>query len=324
MDNLLERYGIKPDLTKRFSISFIDDFVDCSYRSFLGRFVKLPKDETVNLPTTFGSGCHRGLARVNKALMEEREPCLTCKFDCKLNTAEKRNAMQVSIDDCAVKQIFKEEFLAEFDDDVVAQATEDFIKKGKKAEGIDLINKLKRLGPTCMESAMFERQPLGEVLAVEEMVLGKVDEFELIGVIDLVLGISGKSLITDYKTSGQKPSLKKFPLRQLAIYIHLLEEKGLPVNGVAALYMVKTDPPKRPRKGSPEHQQTFLNFFSLDKNRGIYLNTVDHIKEDMKMIRSCIANGIFIRNRASMYCPCEFADYCENTKKLEKYISNNT
>lgn len=323
MGNLLERYGIKPDLSKRFSISFIDDFVDCSYRSFLGRFVKLPKDETVNLPTTFGSGCHRGLARINKSLMEEREPCLTCNLGCKLTKAEKRNAMSVDISKCKVKQIFQEEFFSEFDDDVVSQAMEEFIKKGKKAEGLETIEKLKRLGPACMESAMFERQPLGEVLAVEEMVLGKLGDFDLIGVIDLILGISGKSLITDYKTSGQKPSLKKFPLRQLAIYIHLLEEKGLPVNGIAALYMLKTEPPKKPRKGSPEHQQTFLNFFSLDKNRGIYNNTMEHIKEDMDMIRRSIDNGIFIRNRASMYCPCEYADYCENTKKLDKYVSNN-
>ncbi len=323
MDNLLTRYGITVDPKRKYSISFVDDFMDCSYRSFLNRFAKIQRDESVNLPTTFGSGCHRGLARINRSMKEGREVCQKCEFECKVTSHRKSEAMNRTPEECEVQRIMNEEFECEFDKDTINGAMEEFTRKGQKDKGQVIIDKLLRLGPQCMKSALFERQPLGEILAVEERVNGTLGEFGLVGILDLVLGIKGKSLILDYKTSAQKPSLKKFPLRQLSLYIHMLEGLGLPVNGVSALYMVKTEAPKKARKNSAPHQQTYLNFFSLDKNRGLYTHVVNHVENDMKAIQECVGKGIFMRNRNSMYCPCEFSKYCESTEKLDKYMSEN-
>jgi hypothetical protein len=323
MVNLLERYGIKNRGKKRMSISFVDDMLDCSYRTFLKYFVGLPQDDGVNIPTTFGSGCHRGLARINRSMREDRIPCLKCKHECHINTPGKKNAMDIPIEECKVKQILMDEFHDEFDEDFRLAAIEDYIRKNDKDKGIAILDKMERLALPCMSEALFVRQPVGDIVVVEDFMSGKVGDFDICGVIDLVLIYNGnKVLVVDYKTAGKKPSMKSFPLRQLALYINMLQSKDLPVNGIAALYMVKTEPPKKPRKGSAPHQQTYLNFFNVDKNIGLYNHIIEQVHEDMLIVDHCVKNGIFMRNRKSMFCPCEFAPYCENNKKLEKFLSN--
>ena len=54
MANLLERYGLQ-EYTRPYSISFIDGFLDCSYKIFMSHFLKI-KIEKTDFPRTFGSG----------------------------------------------------------------------------------------------------------------------------------------------------------------------------------------------------------------------------------------------------------------------------
>ena len=322
MANLLTRYGIVPDMSKRYSISFVDDFLDCSYRSFLKRFVKI-YEEDIDLPRTFGTGCHKGLRRINKAMKEGREYCRYCEFDCKLSSPNKAAAMARTVEECKVKQILLEEFYTEMDSDFERKIIEKGVAKGKPVSDIitDLENH-KRYALNGMCSALFQKQPIGEVLLTEQSVFGKIGEFDMIGVIDLVLGIKGKSLVLDYKTAASAPT-SAFPLRQLAVYVHLLEQLGFPVNGVGALYMLKKDPPTKPRKNSKPFKQTELMFLSVDKNRSACENAIKELNEDIISVHDSISNGCFLRNRGSMYCPCSAAEYCNSTAKLEKYIAGN-
>lgn len=323
MANLLDRYGIKPDLSKRFSISFINDFVDCSYRTFLTRFMGVGEYKA-DLPRTFGSGCHRGLTRINKALQENREPCLECEFNCKLNTTKKVEAMKRTLDECEIKRRMLEEFYCEFDTEFEDLVVKELIKRKSiktMKEARDKIEMHKRIAITAMSSALFEKQPIGDILMTETMLTGKLKGRGILGVVDLGIGIKGKALITDYKTAASAPT-SAFPLRQLAIYIHMLEGMGLPVHGISALYMLKKEAPKKPRKNSKPFEPTVQNFFSLERNRPIYENTIDLIGEDIMSIEDCITNGIFIRNRGSMFCPCDAVDYCENMKLLDKFAAD--
>jgi len=319
MANLLDRYGIKPDLTKKYSISFIDDFVDCSYRSFLTRFVGITK-ESADIPRVFGSGCHRGLARVNRALQEKREACLKCKFPCKLNTPRKAEAMARTVEECRIKQILQEEFFCEFDDEFQKLAVKDRKRSKTEEDMQEKVQEHKLIGLNAMASALFQRQPIGDVLLTERPISGELAGKGLIGVVDLILGIQGKALILDYKTAASAPE-SAFPIRQLALYIHMLEQMSLPVNGVGALYLLKKLPPKRITKKSKPFKQTEMLFLNLDKNRKTYENTVKLLAEDIDMISDCISSGTFVRNRRSMFCPCDAAEYCENVTKLDKYIA---
>jgi hypothetical protein len=320
MANLLDRYGIVPDLSKKYSISFIDDFVDCSYRSFLTRFIGITS-ESGDIPRVFGSGCHRGLARVNKALQEKREACIKCQFPCKLNTPRKAEAMARTVAECRIKQILQEEFFNEFDDEFEKLAVEKRSRKKTSDEVTEKIGEHKIIGMNAMCSALFQRQPIGDVLLTERPITGELAGKGLIGVVDLILGIKEKALILDYKTAASAPE-SAFPLRQLALYIHMLEQMGLPVNGVGALYLLKKLPPKRITKRSKPFEQTAMLFMSLDKNRKTYENTIKHLSDDIDMIGDCISAGNFVRNRRSMFCPCDAAEYCENTAKLDKYVAD--
>ena len=321
-----------PDLTKRYSISFIDDFVDCSYRTFLTRFAGIYSD-TGDIPRVYGSGCHRGLARINKAMHDKRIACKTCKFNCKMDTVAKVGAMKRTIEECRIKQILMEEFLAEFDEEFEELALRKYVGKKTKEEVQAELLGYKSTAYNSMCSALFEKQPVGDVLMTEQCITGKLGGFDILGILDLVLGIkardeSAKSLVLDYKTAASAPT-SAFPLRQLAMYIHMLEGMSLPVNGVGALYLLKKDAPKKPRKGSKPFKQTELLFMNLDAenaagrkvNRDKYNSTIKLIAEDIDMIHGNISNGCFIRNRRSMFCPCDAAEYCENPAKLDKYMS---
>lgn len=319
MANLLERYGLKPE-SKKFSISFIDDFVDCSYRTFLTRFMGIYQED-VDLPRAFGTGCHRGLRRINKAMKEGRMYCSKCEFDCKLNSAEKVKAMSRTVEECLVKQILMEEYAAELDEDFEIKLIEKHRQKGTSvAEVKESIAAHRRYAMNCMFSALFQKQPVGDVLLTEEVVSGTLDGAGVLGVIDLVLGIKGKSLILDYKSTSAIPS-GSLPIRQLALYIHILEQLGFPVNGVGALYMLKKDPPKTIRKNSKPFKQTELMFMNVDKHRNVYENTLSLISEDITAIKDAISTGTFIRNKRSMYCPCSAVEYCDNTCKLDAAVS---
>lgn len=326
MDNLLTRYGLEANPDKNFSISFVDDFVDCSYRTFLTKFIGIGRK--ININTSFGNGCHRGLARVNKAVQENREPCKTCPRSCKLGTAQKQEADDVPATDCPVQQAMNAEFYSEFSPEVQTEIISQFADKGKLEEGRAQVAKLARIGPCAMREALFCQQPTGLVLATEERLFGSLDQFKVISIIDLVLAINGKSYVFDYKTRATNPESLKFPIRQLALYVKVLEQKNLPVHALGVIYMVKTEPPKKPTKSRKtgeikEHKYALTHYFNLEQNRGLYEHTIGQLKEDMVMIRKCLENGIFIRNHSSLLCPCEVADYCNNTALLDRHVSEN-
>ena len=326
MADLLKRYGLVPDLSKRFSISFVDNFVDCSYRVFLSYFMGLWPERQRGFTRIFGTGCHRGLAAVNKLVSEsfENELCSKCLNPCKLWTVQKVEAMKVPLEKCAVKQLMMDEFFKEF--------TPEFEEAALREEKDKPIDEIKeeildhhRYAYNCMCSTMFESQPVGEVLMTEEMLKGTLGDHNILGQVDLALGIQQgdkipKTLVVDYKTTGTMPT-KKLPIRQLALYVHLLEQKGLTVNGVSAIYMVKKDPPKVKRKNSKDFLQSKTFFESLDRDRTGYKMALDGIKEDMDQIADAISCGNFVRNRNSMFCEsCDQKKYCENPYLLDKAI----
>lgn len=323
MANLLERYGIKPDLNKSFSISFIDNFVDCSYRVFLTYFMGLWK-KTADIPKVFGSGCHRGLAKVNELMQAHNEVCRKCTRDCKLYSVDKVKAMLVPMEECRIKQLMMEQFLLEFNDEFEELAL--VTNKSKTAAEVkEILLAHHRYAYNCMCSVMFQSQPVGEVLMTENKLTGTLGEHKILGVVDLVLGIQQenkmpKTLIVDYKTTGIMPP-DILPMRQLSLYVHLLEQRNLEINGVSAIYMVKKDPPKVIRKNSKEFQQSKTTFISLDRDRTEYEKALAGIKEDMDQVKDAISCGNFMRNRKSVFCQsCEQKEYCENTYLLDKAV----
>jgi hypothetical protein len=141
------------------------------------------------------------------------------------------------------------------------------------------------------------------------------------GRLDLGMVLKNKVFITDYKTTQNKPNPADFPIRQFSIYVHMLEQHGIPVSGLSTIYLVKSEPPKNPKKAKGPHEYAHAHYFNLEKNREIYERNLKLLEEDMDQIKRCLEHGIFLRNRRSMFCPCEAAEYCENPKNVEAYMS---
>ena len=320
MDNLLTRYSITPDLDKPFSISFIDDFVDCSYRTFLSRFIGIARRADVN--RLYGDAVHTGLKNANEA-MRDAPPCTNCPHPCKADGPDRANGADRKLAECPLQQKMREGYISVFTEEKLNQ----FIAECKNAdaredlkEQLDMLN---RVAPISMNDAFFRRQPHGKILGVEMWMEGRIGAFPFCGKLDLMQEVKERTLIYDYKTRATKPSFADFPLRQFVPYIKMVEVQGITVSGVGAIYLLKKEAPKKPRKNSPPHQAAIPHYLDLSKNGEVLQGTYDMLVEDMTMIRRCIENGIFLRNRNSMFCPCEAVDYCENTCNLDSYVSKN-
>ena len=318
MDNLLKRWGLVADMEKAFSISFLDEIADCSFRTFLKKFVGVTEKDNVN--KVFGTAIHAGLGKINLSLKDGREPCLKCDKPCKLKTDKKTAAVKLNPSECPVQDTMNKTFLDHFDTDVQNKLLEGFTVESKLDEGKELLEKLLRLGPLMMRDAMLLKQPAGDILGVEEFLRGTLNGHKILGVLDFIMGIRGKSIIYDYKTRGTRPTNLSFPVRQLALYVHMLEAKGLPVNGLGAIYLIKADPPKRPKANSMV-DYAIPHYFNIDGNRPLYEMILKQLGEDMDMARKLIENGIFMRNKACMFCPCDVSEYCNSDKKIEYFLS---
>jgi len=327
MANLLERWGIKPDLDKAFSISFIDSFADCSYKVYLSRFLGIREDKA-EINRTFGSGCHAGMAEINLALKRGASPCLECEHECKLNTPRKEDAILRSPEDCKVQTLMNDAFLNIFNTDAQNTFIEEFAKKGNREKGLEEVKDLLQIGPKILKDVIFKRQPSGTILATETRLEGMLDNHKLVGIVDLMMAVTNKqgearSIVFDYKSRGTKPEGSSFPMRQFALYVKMLEDKGLPVNGLGTIYMIKSNPPKKPKKGSAPFQQSIAHYINLETNRALYEHVIKLLKEDMEQVADSIQHGIFIRNRNGMYCgSCELKKYCENDKAVECHMNN--
>ena len=334
MANLLTRYGLK-EYNYPYSISFIDSFLDCSYKVFMTHFLKIKVDK-VDFPRVFGTGVHNGLNKINEMLMNHCEECLNCPRECKLMSPKRSDALKVKIEDCAIKQILMEKFLEKFDDrfEELALASTTSTKEEIQEE----ILKHKQYAFSGMCEVIFKTQPRGKVLLTESRFSCRLGEHDILGIVDLAMGVKEKILnskgevvkeipktvILDYKTTGVKPS-GTLPFRQLAVYAHLLENSNIKVNKVGAIYILKKGPPKIVRKGSAPFEQVTMAGADLDKPEWHALKekTLDDIQEDMCMIKDQISHGIFTKNRKSMFCAtCELRGFCNDTKKLDKLIEN--
>lgn len=327
MANLLNRWGIKPDLEKAYSISFIDSFADCSYKVYLSKFLGI-RESKVEINRTFGSACHEGMKAINMALKGNSEPCKECAKECKLNTPKREDAILLPPTECPTQQLMNEAFLATFNSEVQNTIIEHYADQNKREEGLEEIKDLLRIGPNILKDVAFKRQPSGVILAAETRLEGMLDSYKLVGVVDLMMAVTNKagearSIVFDYKSRGTKPEGSSFPVRQFALYVKMLEDKKLPVDGLGTIYMIKNDPPKKPRKGSAPFQQSIAHYINLRTNRALYEHVLKLLKEDMEQITDAIQNGIFIRNRGSMFCgTCEVKKYCENDKAVECHMNN--
>ena len=318
MDNLLTKYGITPNLDKPFSISFIDDFVDCSYRTFLSRFIGIPRRQDIN--RLYGDAIHTGLKCANEAL-RDGSPCDICPNDCKISSENKPKAADKKLEECPLQQIMYKGYVSTFTEEKLNEFLAECRTSDDREDLKELIDKLNKIAPNSMNDTLFRRQPYGKILGVEMWLTGSLGSFPFCGKLDLLMEKDAKNLIIDYKTRSNRPSLSDFPLRQFLPYVKMVEVQGITTHGIGAIYLLKSEPPKRPRKNSPPFQYAIPHWMNLSENQEVIQRTYDLLIEDMTMIRRCIENGIFLRNRGSIYCPCEVADYCENTRNLESYIS---
>lgn len=330
MANLLTRYGLK-EYTYPYSISFIDSFLDCSYKVFLTHFLKI-KVEKVDFPRVFGTGVHNGLNKINEMLMNHNEVCNQCPRECKLMSPKRKEALNVKTEDCAVKQILMEKFLEKFDDRFEELALTSSLHSTKE-EIQEEIMKHKQYAFAGMCETIFKTQPRGEVLLTESKFSCRLGEHDILGIVDLAMGVKEKlpdgtvipkTVILDYKTTGIKPS-GTLPFRQLAVYSHLLENSNIKVNKVGAIYILKKGPPKVVKKGAAPFQQVFMAGADLDQPEWHALKekTLDEIQDDICMIKDQISHGIFTRNRKSMFCSgCELRGLCSDTRKLDKLVEN--
>jgi hypothetical protein len=322
VDNVLEKFGMIPDLTKSFSISFIDDFADCSYRSFLSKMVGVPQRPNAN--KIYGSACHAGLQTINNCGITNNYPCTTCIHDCKMGTPEKKLAVTKTVEQCGVQQLMMESFGKLFNTAAEEGVKKVFTDKGKADEGADLVAKLKRIGPNAMKEAIFLKQPAGQVVMAESRLRGQIADIPFSGVLDLYMMCGDKGLVFDYKTRADDPTTAAFPLRQFTTYAKLLRDEGSKVDGFGTIFLLKKEPPKKKTKKSKEvHEYAVAQYFKLEGNEELYEHTLRMLVQDMLGIRRCIENGIMLRNRNSMYCStCDVKFYCENDPAIEKFLSN--
>ena len=326
MANLLSKYGIKLDLEKAFSISFIDDFVDCSYRTFLSKFIGIRRD--VSLNKIFGSAVHAGLQTINTLLKDSKSPCDSCPHSCKLTSESKSQGALKTVAECPVQQAMNSAFYLNFTPEQRAEILADIVDTTKRTKTEQLITKLLRIGPAGMKDVIFNRQPSGKVLDVEFRMDGAIGPFKFCGMLDLLMETQGKVIIYDYKTTAAKPNVKSFPIRQFVPYIKMTEDRGIKVSGVGAMYILKKEAAPLTksgalRKGSQPHQPAIPHYLNIDENRALYQSTLDSLISDMANIQECLNNGVFMRNRRSKFCPCEAAAHCNSECVLDAYVSKN-
>ena len=325
MANLLERYGLQ-EYTRPYSISFIDGFLDCSYKIFMSHFLKI-KIEKTDFPRTFGSGLHRAFNKINELIMNHTECCRNCEKDCKLYSPDRVKALLVPEKECRIKQLMMEQFLQEFNEDFEEKALSTM--KNKTFEEIkEEIVKHKQYAYDGMCETIFKKQPRGEVLLTEKTFSCRLGEHDVLGIVDLGMEINKKGeqkkVILDYKTAGMDPG-SKLPIRQLAMYVHLMENEGIPANVVGAIYVLKKSAPKIVRKGSKPFEQVKVLSADVDDadNRRIIEHTLDDLQTDISQIKDCISHGIFTKNRKSMFCStCELKAFCEDHHKLDKLVES--
>jgi len=325
MANLLERYGLK-EYTRPYSISFIDGFLDCSYKIFMTHFLKIRIDKT-DFPRTFGSGLHRAFNKVNELIMNHTECCRNCDKDCKLYSPDRVKALLVPEKECRIKQLMMEQFLQEFNEDFEEKALSTM--KNKTLDEIkEEIVKHKQYAYDGMCETIFKKQPRGEVLLTEKTFSCRLGEHDVLGIVDLGMEINKKGerkkVILDYKTAGMDPG-NKLPIRQLSMYVHLMENAGIPANVVGAIYVLKKSAPKIVRKGSKPFEQVKILSADVDdaNNRAIIEHNLDDLETDISQIKDCISHGIFTKNRKSMFCStCELRAFCEDHHKLDKLVEN--
>lgn len=320
MANLLERYGVLIKSGRTFSISFIEGFNSCGYKMFLSHFLKVKVPQT-SLPLTFGSACHKGLESVNYARMKNINICKKCPKSCKLGTPEQKNAMNVPVEECAVKQRMLEEFGDVFDSDfenlyIEEARIKDFVDGEEKAR--KELAKHKEIAINAMSHVIFIDQPIGKVLYTEGPIYGSIGEHKVMGVLDLLLNDEGKGHIIDYKTAAAN-SVNNFPLRQMAMYDHILASQGVNIDKLSVIFMNKKLETNRSRK--PFEQTSVLSMELTKENRQICKKVIGEIAEDISNISECISNGIFMKGRNPITCSyCEMREYCRDSSKLDDYL----
>ena len=321
--NVLKRFGMTIDMGKSMSISFITDYADCGYRTFLQKIVKVPYERDMN--KLFGSACHAALSAINHLRQENLEPCGECPNACKIILPSRIGALELPEQQCAIQKIINETFRTKLSKEVLDGIREQLKARGKTVPEIENSIKLVLdVGPLAVAEMVFRTQPTGTVLATEQPLNGKIGGISITGVVDLIYVVKDKVVMLDYKTTSLQPKDDHFPLRQFTLYDMLLEQQNLPIDVFSAAYMIKKRPPTRGPNKDKEHRYTKIVYAIKEKIPREYERVRAELEGDLQSVRFCLSNGIFMRNYQSMFCPCEAEPYCQSDRKVEQFLAERS